>query len=64
MCSVCEKGIASFGYAPHIARSTLADLETVAEPGSQLFPIEEPPDDLWKHIESAIGKEEARSSSR
>jgi hypothetical protein len=45
-------------------RALLADLETIAEAARQLFPIEEPPDDLWKHIESAIGKEEARFSSR
>jgi hypothetical protein len=37
----------------------LADLETIAEAARQLFPIEEPPDDLWEHIESAIKNEKA-----
>lgn len=37
----------------------LADLETIAEAARQLFPVVEPPHDLWKHIESAILKEEA-----
>ena len=31
---------------------------TIAEAARQLFPVVEPPDDLWKHIESAI-KDEA-----
>ena len=49
---------------PHIqscelCRALLADLETIAEAARQLFPIEEPPDELWEHIESAIKKEEA-----
>jgi hypothetical protein len=45
-------------------RALLADLEIIAEAARQLFPIEEPPDELWKHIESAIEKEQAGSSSR
>ena len=48
---------------PHIescelCRALLADLETIAEAARQLFPIVEPPDDLWKHIESAIKSED------
>ena len=49
---------------PHIqscelCRALLADLETIAEAARQLFPVVEPPDDLWAHIESAIkGKED------
>lgn len=48
---------------PHIkncelCRALLADLETIAEAARQLFPIVEPPDDLWEHIESAIKSEE------
>jgi predicted anti-sigma-YlaC factor YlaD len=41
-------------------RALLADLETIAEAARQLFPVVEPPDDLWEHIESAL-KNEKRS---
>jgi len=49
---------------PHIqscelCRNLLADLETIAEAARQLLPIVEPPDDLWKQIESAIQEEKA-----
>jgi hypothetical protein len=49
---------------PHIqrcelCRALLADLETIAEAARQLFPSVEPPDELWKHIESAIKNEES-----
>ena len=40
-----------------LCRALLADLETIAEAARQLFPIEEPPDDLWDKIESKIKKE-------
>jgi hypothetical protein len=48
---------------PHIqscelCRALLADLETIAEAARQLFPVVEPPDDLWEHIELAIKNEE------
>ena len=44
---------------PHIqscelCQALLSDLETIAEAARQLFPVEEPPDELWEHIESAI----------
>jgi hypothetical protein len=39
----------------------LADFEIIAETARQLFPIVEPPDELWEHIEFAI-KEDKRSS--
>jgi hypothetical protein len=42
-----------------VCRALLADLETIAAAARQLFPIVEPPDDLWQHIESAIENEEA-----
>jgi hypothetical protein len=32
-------------------RALLADLETIAEAARELFPIVEPPDDLWEQIE-------------
>jgi hypothetical protein len=44
-----------------LCRALLADLETIAEAARQLFPIVEPPDELWEHIESAIKEEEASS---
>ncbi|MGA2847547.1 MAG: hypothetical protein ABSE46_01030 [Terracidiphilus sp.] len=54
---------------PHVrncdlCRALLADLESIAQAARQLFPIEEPPDALWKHIESAIVKEEATPDFR
>jgi hypothetical protein len=53
---------------PHIkscelCRALLAELETIAEAARQLFPTVEPPDELWKQIETAI-KEEETSSGR
>ena len=44
---------------PHLrtcvqCRMLLSDLETIAEAARQLFPIVEPPDDLWEHIESRL----------
>ena len=52
---------------PHIqscelCRALLADLETIAEAARQLFPIVEPPDDLWEQIESAIKEEESQAA--
>jgi len=49
---------------PHLAscelcRALLSDLETIAEAARQLFPSEEPPEEVWEHIESAIRREEA-----
>ena len=53
-------------YHPHfqsceLCRALLADLETIAEAARQLFPIVEPPDELWEQIESAIRNEEGSS---
>ena len=45
-----------------LCRALLADLETIAEAARQLFPVMEPPDELWEHIESAIKEENAGSS--
>jgi hypothetical protein len=47
---------------PHVVNcalcsALLADLETIAEAARQLFPVVDPPDHLWKQIESAINKE-------
>jgi hypothetical protein len=41
-----------------LCRALLADLETIAQAARQLFPVVEPPDELWKQIESAIQREE------
>jgi hypothetical protein len=41
-----------------LCQRLLSELETIAEAARQLFPIEDPPDELWGHIESAIKREE------
>ena len=37
-----------------LCRALLADLDAIAQAARQLFPVEEPPDALWEHIELAI----------
>ena len=59
---------ANAGDHPHIqscelCRALLADLETIAEAARQLFPVVEPPDELWEHIESAIKSEDDRANA-
>jgi predicted anti-sigma-YlaC factor YlaD len=44
-----------------LCRALLADLETIAEAARQMFPIADPPDTLWEHIDSAI-RSETKSS--
>ena len=44
-----------------LCRALLADLETIAEAARKLFPIADPPDTLWDHIDSAI-RNETKSS--
>lgn len=44
---------------PHLdqcanCRALLSDLETIAEAARELFPVVEPPDELWDHIETAL----------
>jgi hypothetical protein len=46
-----------------LCRALLADLEAIAHAARQLFPIVEPPDDLWKQIELAIRLEEGTPHS-
>jgi predicted anti-sigma-YlaC factor YlaD len=48
----------------NLCRALLADLDAIAQAARQLFPVEEPPDALWEHIESAIVQEEATSDLR
>ena len=40
-----------------LCRALLADLETIAAAARQLLPVEDPPDELWEHIESALKNE-------
>jgi hypothetical protein len=37
-----------------LCRQLLSELETIAEAARQLFPVTDPPDELWTHIEQAI----------
>ena len=37
-----------------LCSALMADLETIADAARQLFPVTDPPDHLWAHIESAI----------
>ena len=55
------QSLAAHAHLQHCAlcRALLADLETIAEAARSIFPIVEPPDNLWKQIESAIKKEKA-----
>ena len=57
------ESLAAHAHLQHcaICRALLADLETIADAARQLFPVVDPPDDLWEHIESAIKKEKAAS---
>ena len=41
-----------------LCSALLADLETIAEAARQLFPVVEPPDEVWEQIELAIQHEE------
>ncbi len=48
---------------PHVmncelCRALLTDLETIAEAARQLFPVVDPPDNLWSKIESSIRQQE------
>lgn len=40
-------------------RVLLADLEAIAKAARHLPPVEEPRDELWEHIESAIKSEKS-----
>lgn len=45
-----------------LCRALLSDLQVIAEAARQLLPIEEPPERVWKQIESAIRNEENGSN--
>lgn len=56
------------GAHPHVqncalCRALISDLEAIAEAARQLFPVEDPPDHLWKQIETAIKQENEPSRS-
>jgi hypothetical protein len=53
------QSLAAHAHLQHCAlcRALLADLETIAEAARSIFPIVEPPENVWKRIESAIKKE-------
>ncbi|HET6208134.1 MAG TPA: hypothetical protein VFD98_15055 [Terracidiphilus sp.] len=46
-----------------LCRALLTDLETIAAAARELFPVEDPPDSVWEHIESAIHEEEHGKAS-
>jgi hypothetical protein len=51
---------------PHVqscalCRALLADLETIAEAARQMFPVVDPPDSLWKQIESRLKEEDGNA---
>lgn len=53
---------ANLAEHPHIqtcelCRDLLAELEVIAQAARDLFPVVEPPDDLWTNIETAIKSE-------
>jgi hypothetical protein len=45
-----------------VCPALLADLESIAQAARQLFPIVEPPEELWAQIELAIKNEEGTSN--
>ena len=53
---------------PHVqtcelCRALIRDLETIAEAARQLLPIEQPQEDLWNRIESAIKADDSGEST-
>ena len=46
-------------HSCELCRALMADLEAIAQAARRLFPVEEPGEALWQHIESAIVREEA-----
>jgi predicted anti-sigma-YlaC factor YlaD len=52
---------------PHLmnceaCRALLGDLKTIADAARQLFPVAEPPDQVWENIETAIRREKETAS--
>jgi hypothetical protein len=44
-----------------LCRALLSDLETIAEAARQLFPVTDPPDELWAEIEQKIKSDEQKN---
>lgn len=54
---------------PHVqscdlCRAFLADLEAIAAAARELFPVQDPSDRVWEHIQSAIQEEEGKTSAK
>jgi hypothetical protein len=54
---------------PHVqscdlCRAFLADLEAIAAAARELFPVQDPSDRVWEHIQSAIQEEEDKTSAK
>jgi hypothetical protein len=47
-----------------LCRALLSDLETIAAAARELFPVEDPSDRVWEHIQSAIEEEEQDPSPK
>jgi hypothetical protein len=47
-----------------LCRALLSDLETIAAAARELFPVEDPSDRVWEHIQSAIQEEEGDPSPK
>lgn len=47
-----------------LCRALLSDLETIAAAARELFPVEDPSDRVWEHIQSAIEEEEKDPSPK
>ena len=60
---------ANISAHPHVqscdlCRAFLADLEAIAAAARELFPVEDPSDRVWEHIQSAIQEEEDKTSAK
>ena len=40
-------------------RALISDLQSIADAARRLFPVEDPPDELWEEIQMAIDEERA-----
>jgi hypothetical protein len=60
-----SENLAMNPHIQHCARcsSLLSDLKTIAEAARELLPIMEPPETVWKHIESVIRDEQGSRES-
>jgi hypothetical protein len=54
---------------PHVqscdlCRAFLAELEAIAAAARELFPVEDPSDRVWEHIQSALHEEQDKTSAK